>query len=276
MQINQLPTIPQAPANADVLAIEVNGVTYKVSKQTLAAAIAANITPADIGAKAAQTAVPSPTASDNASAFIDTITQDTQGKITVTKKNVTPASIGALALSGGTVTGAVTRKVNVDFATPPAAEEWNGIIPYTDSSSDVKGGVYNLRETDGSYRTMLGARGANGWGYIAATIDSSGNQGYVISHPQAMLTALNIRWTKVTGTTSSGGTIGLGLARNQYMVVSAWSSVSSGNSHIVTPLVTAGGTNWTALVETISHTAVASTSVTLYVGYIDFGAGNIS
>lgn len=52
MQINQLPTIPQAPANADVLAIEVNGITYKVSKQALAAAIAANITPANIGALA--------------------------------------------------------------------------------------------------------------------------------------------------------------------------------------------------------------------------------
>ena len=52
MQINQLPTSPQAPADADVLAIEVSGVTYKVSKQALAAAIAANITPATIGALA--------------------------------------------------------------------------------------------------------------------------------------------------------------------------------------------------------------------------------
>lgn len=52
MQINQLPTIPQAPANADVLAIEVNGVTYKVSKQALGQAIASNITPAAIGAVA--------------------------------------------------------------------------------------------------------------------------------------------------------------------------------------------------------------------------------
>jgi hypothetical protein len=49
-QINQLPTIPQAPADADVLAIEVNGITYKVSKQALADAIAAGITPANIGA----------------------------------------------------------------------------------------------------------------------------------------------------------------------------------------------------------------------------------
>lgn len=38
--------------------------------------------------KVLQTAVSSPGASGNASAFIDTISQDTNGKITVTKKNV--------------------------------------------------------------------------------------------------------------------------------------------------------------------------------------------
>lgn len=51
MQISYLPTIPHAPDNEDVLMIEAtNGVTYKISKQALAAAIAANITPANIGA----------------------------------------------------------------------------------------------------------------------------------------------------------------------------------------------------------------------------------
>lgn len=39
IQISQFPTIPQTPANADVLPIEVNGITYKVSKAVLAAAI---------------------------------------------------------------------------------------------------------------------------------------------------------------------------------------------------------------------------------------------
>lgn len=50
MKISQLPAIPQTPANADVLAIEVNGTSYKVSKQALAAAIAANIAAIDINA----------------------------------------------------------------------------------------------------------------------------------------------------------------------------------------------------------------------------------
>ena len=52
------------------------------------------LTAADIGAqpvgsyKTVQTAVSSPSASGKATAFIDTISQDTNGKITVTKKNV--------------------------------------------------------------------------------------------------------------------------------------------------------------------------------------------
>lgn len=43
MQIHQYPAIPNAPADADVLAIEVNGITYKVSKAVLADAIIAKL-----------------------------------------------------------------------------------------------------------------------------------------------------------------------------------------------------------------------------------------
>lgn len=39
MQISQEPTIPTTPADSDVLAIESNGITYSVSKSTLATAI---------------------------------------------------------------------------------------------------------------------------------------------------------------------------------------------------------------------------------------------
>jgi len=42
-QIGDLSTIPQAPADADVLAIEAGGVTYKVSKSVLASAILAQL-----------------------------------------------------------------------------------------------------------------------------------------------------------------------------------------------------------------------------------------
>lgn len=51
-----------------------------------------NITPANIGAKAVQTPVSDPTASDNTAAFIASITQNAQGVISATKKNVRVAS----------------------------------------------------------------------------------------------------------------------------------------------------------------------------------------
>lgn len=69
---------------------DTNGViSYEVKK----------LTPADIGAQASgnyktvQTAVSDPSANGNATAFIDTISQDANGVITVTKKNVTIPSI---------------------------------------------------------------------------------------------------------------------------------------------------------------------------------------
>lgn len=51
-----------------------------------------NLAPADIGAKAVQSAVSNPSASGNAIAFIDSITQNAQGVISPTKKTVRSAS----------------------------------------------------------------------------------------------------------------------------------------------------------------------------------------
>lgn len=196
---------------------------------------------------------------------------------TRTNLGITPANIGALPVTGGTMTGAISRKVNADFDTAPSSTEWNQIIPITDEDNAIRGGVYMVRNTDGSYQAIYGAyKPGVGWNYIAPKINADDSFGFDVNHPEALLSAIGVRWKKVTGTTSSGGVVGLGLAKNRYMVTSVWSLVSSGSSHICTPLVTSGGTNWSALVETISHTAVANTAVTLYVGYIDFGAGNIS
>ena len=174
------------------------------------------------------------------------------------------------------MTGAVARKVSADFDTPPSSTEWTQIIPITDEDDAIRGGVYMVRNTDGSYQAIYGAyKPGVGWNYIAPKINADDSFGYDVNHPEALLSAIGVRWKKVTGTTSAGGTVGLDLAKNRYMVVGVWSSVGSGSSHICTPMVAANGTNWLALVETVTHSAVANTAVTLYVGYIDFGAGNI-
>ena len=60
------------------------------------------ITPSHIGAKATQTAVSSPTASGTTTSFIDTISQDAQGKITATKKTVQNASTSVDGLMSST------------------------------------------------------------------------------------------------------------------------------------------------------------------------------
>lgn len=132
------------------------------------------------------------------------------------------------------------------------------------------GAVVKSEAAEGTDRTLVVTGDKHRWNR------KTNRDGSDLTSPTSWLNSLGVKWTKVTGTTSTGGTIGLGLAKNRYMVFGVWSSVSSGSSHICTPLVAAGGTNWLALVETIGHAAVADTAVTLYVGYIDFGAGNIS
>ena len=132
------------------------------------------------------------------------------------------------------------------------------------------GAVVKSEASEGTDRTLVVTGDKYRWNR------KTNRDGSDLTSPTSWLNSLGVKWTKVTGTTGSTGVIGLGLVKNRYMVFGAWSSVSSGSSHVVTPLVTAGGTNWSALVETTAHAAVANTSVTLYVGYIDFGAGNIS
>ena len=61
-----------------------------------------NLTPANIGAKPAQTAVADPTASGTAVTFIDSITQNANGVITPTKKTVRSASQSESGLMSAT------------------------------------------------------------------------------------------------------------------------------------------------------------------------------
>lgn len=259
--------------------------TVELSRNGLdASAPRVNVTATDGAASVSATYTDLSGNEHTGTATYDGDTLDVEGALDVsdpartrTNLGITPANIGALPSSGGTVTGAVARKVSADFDTPPSSTEWTQIIPITDEDDAIRGGVYMVRNTDGSYQAIYGAyKPGVGWNYIAPKINADDSFGYGVNHPEALLSAIGVRWKKVTGTTSSGGVVGLGLAKNRYMVTSVWSLVSSGSSHICTPLVTSGGTNWSALVETVTHSAVANTAVTLYVGYIDFGAGNIS
>lgn len=74
------------------------------------------------GYKTKQTAVSSPSASGNATAFIDTISQDTNGKITVTKKNISLPTVNNATITinpknGLTLTDSSDGKFTVNQST---------------------------------------------------------------------------------------------------------------------------------------------------------------
>lgn len=124
---------------------------------------------------------------------------------------ITPANIGAIPSSGGTVTGAIARKVDVDFESTPTSTEWSQIIPITDDDNAVRGGVYMRRNTDGSYEAIYGAYKAGvGWNYIAPKINADGTFAYDVNRPEALRSA-----------------IGLGNANNPVVLVQADSTVSA-------------------------------------------------
>lgn len=88
--------------------------------------------------KVQQSAVSSPTASGNATAFIDTISQNTQGVITVTKKNVPSASTSAAGLMS------TADKTKLDAITESA-----DAVSFTQSlTSGTKVGTININGTD--------------------------------------------------------------------------------------------------------------------------------
>lgn len=89
--------------------------------------------------KTKQTAVSSPTASGNATAFIDTISQDANGKITVTKKNITASALGldrAMSFLGTTTTALededTTNPIMINSASTTAAKGDVVIVSGTD------------------------------------------------------------------------------------------------------------------------------------------------
>lgn len=128
-----------------------------------------------------------------------------------TNLGITPANIGAIPSSGGTVTGAIARKVDVDFESAPTSTEWSQIISITDDDNAVRGGVYMRRNTDGSYEAIYGAYKAGvGWNYIAPKINADGTFAYDVNHPEALRSA-----------------IGLGNANNPVVLVQADNTISA-------------------------------------------------
>lgn len=138
----------------DSLTQNANGeISYTVKK----------LTPADIGAKAVQTAVSDPTANGKSLTFIDTISQNTQGVITATKKNV---NLDAYALKtdipSGTGTAGIANVAN-DIVTIKGNATLTGHTLANGNADDVTlakvaktGSIYDMAE--GSNATSAGVK----------------------------------------------------------------------------------------------------------------------
>lgn len=141
--------------------------------------------------KVVQEAVNSPSASGNATAFIDTISQDTNGKITVTKKNVSFPSLsgGTASTNDATVTGGVTvngHAVTVAKKTLVAGDNviiTGGTDNITISADNVysKSEVYSKEESDAKYLTEHPVIPLQSTGGTEKTLDYGSKQMVVVS-----------------------------------------------------------------------------------------------
>lgn len=182
--------------------------------------------------KLKQTAVSDPTASGTANAFIDTISQDANGNITVTKKNVTPLStttavstatdaivLGGITVSGHTITAQTKTIVagsNITVGTSTAGKIYISGTPDTHKTSinvvgtsniatangEVTGnGVYLNHTEDG---TKTSSHKITGSGSCKVTSDASGNITiYADTNTDTHYNAKNVITSSSTSTTNA-------------------------------------------------------------------------
>lgn len=185
------------------------------------------LTPANIGAKALQTAVNDPAATGYATQFIATITQDAQGKITATKRTVGSASTSAAGLMTAAdktkLNGIVVSSVKGSAESTPqtgavvltaanvGAHPANTTLRVTNNSSysgstSSNMSVAQILDTSGEIRhqvygtyngsntiTWLDARLPNGTSNsISVRVDANGNRSYSVSDPASFRSAIEI------------------------------------------------------------------------------------
>lgn len=147
--------------------------------------------------KVVQTAVSSPAASGNATSFIDTISQDTQGKIAVTKKTIPTASgtVAGITLvypaascttfssDSGTCTPLAVQKGAKQFAiTRPASTTIDAIPSFSNTTGDVKNSTIKIEDVvntrDESQAQVISIPAAGGtkkmvYGYCTDQVDGT-------------------------------------------------------------------------------------------------------
>lgn len=156
--------------------------------------------------KIVQAAVSSPSASGNATAFIDTISQDTNGKITATKKNVTFPTLsgGSAAAADATVAGGVTvsgHAVSVAKKTLTAGSN----VTITGAADKI-----TIAAKDTTYSTMGAATSSAAGTSGLVPAPAAGKQSSFLRGDGTWVVPTNTTYSDMTGATSSAaGTHGL-------------------------------------------------------------------
>ena len=193
--------------------------------------------------KVVQDAVSSPSASGNATAFIDTISQDTNGKITVTKKNVqfpTAPSLsgGSAAANDATVAGGVT--VSGHAVTVP--------------KKTIKGGS-NVTVTGGTSEITISATDTT---YGAATQSAAGLMSAADKKKlDGIASGATANTGDITGVTAGNGLTGGGTSGSVTLNVGAGTGIT-----VAADTVSAKLRSTTAL--TVDSAAATTTSGRVY------------
>ena len=171
---------------SDINKVVVDGVTYDIGGGAVSGVKGdaessyrtgdVNITPANIGAKAVQSAVSSPERNGNSIQFIDTISQDSQGVITATKKQVqeaTSTQSGILSSAKFREIGAIRKLALAAYPTDTAS---GSAISITDGADGlpVKSLVVDIEpvQSGSGDPSPDNVRAINGWTGAQITVNS--------------------------------------------------------------------------------------------------------
>lgn len=149
--------------------------------------------------KKIQTAVPSPAASNTDISFIDTVSQDAQGKITATKKTVRDASAsqsGVVSTGTQTFTGEKTLNDKTHFSKGFDLKTSNGNAQFNASTVSVNNGTDYVD----LYASTVGGGNGNRPLVLNANTNGSGNVGIGITQPTEKLEVNgNVKATQFKG-----------------------------------------------------------------------------
>ena len=202
MRITNLPTSSSFASN-DVLAIEVNGVTYKLTGATLAAAVKSignYVTTDDVVTTTTDGLMLS---SDKvklngiaAGAQVNTITGvkgGAESSYRTGNVNLTPTNVGAVAKSGDTMTGDLQFTSNITPATAPSSTTSVSRVACLDADGNVISILRTTHTNSGAIEAKVIARriisGNTVLNELGPTINADGSLGYKITDAEAFRTA---------------------------------------------------------------------------------------